>query len=210
MARPKRQDKRRASLIAAAQRAIIKHGPDGAILNRIAEEANVAPQTVTYYYADVSGLLLDAVRLAMDRFYNARVEAIEQFEGPIDQQLRLMVSLGLPATSEDPEVRLLCEMGGASARFPIIAALLSTLFDREVGIYRSVLERGVAADVFALQRPAEEIARNLVSLEDAYGYRLIGHHPTISPKRAFELILGYASLATGHPLDAGVAGPQVR
>lgn len=196
MARPKRQDKRRASLIAAAQRAIIKHGPDGAILNRIAEEAHVAPQTVTYYYPDISGLLLDAVRLAMDRFYNARVEALEEFDGPADEQLRLMISLGLPATPEDPEVRLLCEMGGASARFPIIAALLSTLFDREVSMYRSVLEAGAKSGVFQLQRPSEEIARNLVSLEDAYGYRLVGHHPTISSKRALELILGYATLST--------------
>ncbi len=197
MARPKRQDKRRASLIAAAQRAIIKHGPDGAILNRIAEEANVAPQTVTYYYPDVSGLLLDAVRQAMDRFYNARVQALGEFDGPADEQLKLMISMGLPATPEDPEVRLLCEMGGASARFPIIAALLSTLFDREVSMYRSVLQAGANSGVFTLQRPSEEIARNLVSLEDAYGYRLVGHHPTISSKRALDLILGYASLATG-------------
>lgn len=201
MARPKRQDKRRASLVAAAQRAIVKHGPDGAILNRIAEEANVAPQTVTYYYPDVSGLLLDAVRHAMDRFYNARVEAFGNFSGPADEQLKLMISLGLPATPEDPEVRLLCEMGGASARFPIIAALLSTLFDREVSMYRSVLEAGAASGVFQLQRPSEEIARNLVSLEDAYGYRLIGHHPTISSRRALDLILGYATLST--TLQAG-------
>lgn len=201
MARPKRQDKRRASLVAAAQRAIVKHGPDGAILNRIAEEANVAPQTVTYYYPDVSGLLLDAVRHAMDRFYNARVEALGNFSGPADEQLKLMISLGLPATTEDPEVRLLCEMGGASARFPIIAALLSTLFDREVSMYRAVLEAGAASGVFQLQRPSEEIARNLVSLEDAYGYRLIGHHPTISSRRALDLILGYATLSTTSRAD---------
>lgn len=92
-------------------------------------------------------------------------------------------------------------MGGASARFPIIAALLSTLFDREVSMYRSVLEAGAASGVFQLQRPSEEIARNLVSLEDAYGYRLIGHHPTISSRRALDLILGYATLST--TLQAG-------
>lgn len=210
MARPKRQDKRRASLIAAAQRAIIKHGPDGAILNRIAEEANVAPQTVTYYFPEVAGLLLDAVRVAMERFHTARVETIEQFNGSADQQLRLMISLGLPTTAEDPEVRVLSEMGGAGARFPIIAALLTTLFDREVSTYRTVLERGVAEGLFTMQRPVEEVARNLVSLEDAYGYRLIAHHPTISPQAAFELILGYASLATGHPLNVGAHGPQIR
>lgn len=200
MARPKRQDARRASLITAAQRTIIKHGADGAILNRIAEEAQVAPQTVSYYYPELSGLIIDAIRHAMNRFYNERVTIVQEFDGSVVDQFRLMISLGLPVNADDPEVRLLCEMGGTSARFPIIAALLSTLFDREVSIYRSILDRGVAEGIFTLAAPPEEISRNLVSLEDAYGYRLIGHHPTISSKHAFELVLGYARLSVGHPL----------
>lgn len=203
MARPKRQDARRASLITAAQRTIIKHGADGAILNRIAEEAQVAPQTVSYYYPDLSGLIIDAIRHAMNRFYNERATTVQEFEGSVTDQFRLMISLGLPVNADDPEVRLLCEMGGASARFPIIAALLSTLFDREVSIYRSILDRGVSEGVFTLVAPPEEISRNLVSLEDAYGYRLIGHHPTISRAHAFELVLGYARLSVGHSLPAG-------
>ena len=200
MARPKRQDARRASLIAAAQRTIIKHGADGAILNRIAEEAQVAPQTVSYYYPELSGLIIDAIRHAMNRFYNERATIVREFAGPVTEQFRLMVTLGLPADADDPEVRLLCEMGGASARFPIIAALLSTLFDREVSIYRSILDRGVAEGAFVLAASPEEISRNLVSLEDAYGYRLVGHHPTISREHAIELIVGYARLAVGNPL----------
>lgn len=204
MARPKRQDARRASLIAATQRTIIKHGADGAILNRIAQEAQLAPQTVSYYYPDVSGLIVDAIRHAMNRFYNERVTTVQEFDGPVSGQLRLMIDLGLPADADDPEVRLLCEMGGASARYPIISVLLSTLFDREVSIYRSILDRGVEQGVFTLTAPPEEISRNLVSLEDAYGYRLIGHHPTISRDHAFELILGYARLSVGDALSASV------
>lgn len=200
MARPKRQDVRRASLIAAAQRTIIKHGPDGAILNRIAEEAKITPQTVSYYYPDLSSLIIEAIRHAMNRFYNERVAAVQSFNGPVTEQLREMISLGLPADSDDPEVRLLCEMSGASARFPIVAALLATLFDREVSMYRMVLDRGVKEGVFRLTATPEEISRNLVSLEDAYGFRIIGHHPTISRKHAFDLILSYARQSTGNEL----------
>lgn len=210
MARPKRQDVRRASLVAAAQRTIIKHGADGAILNRIAAEAQVAPQTVSYYYPDLSGLIIDAIRHAMDRFYNERATTVREYSGPVAEQFRLMVSLGLPASPDDPEVRLLCEMGGASARYPIIAALLSTLFDREVSIYRSILDRGVNEGVFTLTASPEEISRNLVSLEDAYGYRLIGHHPTISRAHALELIYGYARQSLGNPLTpASAEQPQL-
>jgi hypothetical protein len=45
------------------------------------------------------------------------------------------------------------------------------------------------------------ISRNLVALEDAYGYRIIARHPLIDPDKAFELILNYASHATGCDLS---------
>jgi hypothetical protein len=42
--------------------------------------------------------------------------------------------------------------------------------------------------------------RNLVALEDAYGYRIIARHHSIDRETAVGLVLGYARLATCHPL----------
>ncbi|HAN70165.1 MAG TPA: hypothetical protein DCQ36_01045, partial [Actinobacteria bacterium] len=82
--------------------------------------------------------------------------------------------------------------------------LLTSLYDRQVGMYSGILEVGAATEVFTLRQPAQTIARNLVALEDAYGYRMMAKHPTIDYAAAVELILDYARMATGHPLMAEV------
>ena len=81
-------------------------------------------------------------------------------------------------------------------------ALLTTLYDRQVGMYQVVLEQGAARGIFALGQPSLVIARNLVALEDAYGYRIIAQHPTIDHDAALGLIVSYARLATGHALTS--------
>ena len=44
------------------------------------------------------------------------------------------------------------------------------------------------------------MARNLVALEDAYGYRIIARHPSIDSETAAALIADYARIATAHEL----------
>ena len=69
-------------------------------------------------------------------------------------------------------------------------------------MYQVVLEQGAARGIFRLQSDSLSIARNLVALEDAYGYRMVAQHPVIDHPAATELIVGYARLATGHALAA--------
>ncbi|MFE6967630.1 TetR/AcrR family transcriptional regulator [Agromyces sp. NPDC057679] len=200
MARPKRQEERRSQLVAAAQRAIAAHGPDGARLNRVAEEAGLTSSAVLYYYPDIDELMFEANRAGMERFYEARVRMLEQLpDDPVARLLALAES-GLPSGPGDTEVRLLCELGGSAGRNPLMASLLTTLYDRQVGMYQVVLEQGAARGIFALTQPSLVIARNLVALEDAYGYRIIAGHPTIDHDGALDLIVASARLATGHAL----------
>jgi hypothetical protein len=70
-------------------------------------------------------------------------------------------------------------------------------------MYTSVLELGAALGVFVLAQPALTIARNVVALEDAYGYRIMAKHPTLDYATAVELIVDYARMATGHELPGG-------
>ncbi len=193
---------RKADLIVAAQRAIAQHGTS-VRLNQIADMAGVTSGAVLYHYPAVEDLLVEANRAGMERFYNARLAAIE---GLTDPAARLLVTirLGVPRDPDDEDVRLLCALGGEAARNTVYALLLTGLFDRQVGMYVTMLEVGSATGVFELRQPAETIARNLVALEDAYGYRIMAQHPTIDYDTAVELILEYARLATGHPLAADV------
>ena len=200
MARSKSE--RKADLLEAAQRAMAEHGA-GVRLNQVAEQAGLTSGAILYHYPDLQELLVDANRAGMERFHDARVKAIE---GVNDPAARLVVTItsGLPLDGDDEEVRLLCALGGEAARNTVYAVLLTSLFDRQVAMYQAILESGAVQGVFTLAADAITIARNLVALEDAYGYRIMAGHPTLDHDAAAELILSYARLATHHPLPTEI------
>jgi AcrR family transcriptional regulator len=200
---PKRKSKaqrdRRDALVGAAQRAMLEHGTD-VKLRHVAEAAGLTSGAVLYHFPDVQQLLLEANRAGMERFYDQRVAALTEIDNPADKLVRT-VRTGLPVDSDDASVRLLCELGGAAGRQPIYAVLLTALYDRQVAMYQVILESGAARGDFTLTSDSATVARNLVALEDAYGYRIIARHASIDHDVAAELILDYARMATGHPLQ---------
>jgi hypothetical protein len=146
--------------------------------------------------------MFEANRAGMERFYEGRVRMLERLDDDPVARLLALANSGLPSGPGDTEVRLLCELGGSAGRNPLMASLLTTLYDRQVGMYQVVLEQGAARGIFALAQSSLVIARNLVALEDAYGYRIIAQHPTIDHDAALGLIVAYARLATGHALTS--------
>lgn len=201
MGRPKRQERRRSEIIRATQRVIAQFGMGGAQLVRIASEAGITSGTVLYYYPDIEDLLLQASQAAMERFSEQRIQMLEELPDDPPRRLHALIDAGLPSGPDDIEVRLLSELGGSASRTPLIATLLTTLYDRQVGMYQVVLEQGAARGDFTLVQKSLPLARNLVALEDAYGYRIVARHPSIDHAAARELLLGVARLATGHRLD---------
>ncbi|GAA3835157.1 TetR/AcrR family transcriptional regulator [Sphaerisporangium flaviroseum] len=192
---------RRVDLIEAARRAILRHGTQGVHLNHVAEEAGLTSGAVLYHYPDLSELLVEAHHAGMERFYELRVKRIARLTDPAEK-LVVTVHSGLPVGPDDPGVRLLNELGGAAARNRTYAVLLTTLYDRQVAMYQTILDTGAALGVFTLTEDSVAISRNLVALEDAYGYRITARHPVIGPGEAAELILGYARTVTGNTLEA--------
>jgi AcrR family transcriptional regulator len=199
MATRKSRAERRQDLIEAARRAMIQHGTDGVHLNQVAEQAGLTSGAVLYHYPELSDLLLEAHHAGMERFYDLRLKKIARVSDPVEK-LVATVRSGLPDGPDDPDVRLLNELGGAAGRNRVYATLLTTLYDRQVSMYQLILETGAAHGAFTLAGDSLTIARNLVALEDAYGYRIVARHPLIGPAEAAELILDYARQATGNPL----------
>jgi AcrR family transcriptional regulator len=199
MATRKSRTERRADLIEAARRAMLRHGPDGVLLNQVAEQAGLTSGAVLYHYPSLRDLLLEANQAGMERFYEARMRRVAGITDPVEK-LVLTIRSGLPTDPDDADVRLLCELGGSAGRNRVYATLLTSLYDRQVSMYQTILELGSAHGVFALTGESMAIARNLVALEDAYGYRIVARHPTIGPAEAAGLILDYARQVTGNPL----------
>ncbi|MFI6500877.1 TetR/AcrR family transcriptional regulator [Nonomuraea typhae] len=199
MAQRKSRTDRRLDLIEAARRAIIRHGVDGVQLSHVAEEAGLTSGAVLYHYPDLAELLVEAQHAGMERFYEQRLRQIATVTDPVEK-LVMTIRSGLPTGPLDPDVRLLNELGGAAGRNRMYGVLLTSLYDRQVSMYQSILDTGAALGVFTLTADALTISRNLVALEDAYGYRITARHPVIGPAEAVELILSYARSATGNDL----------
>lgn len=193
-----RTSRRREDLLLAAQRAVAEYGA-AVQLNQIASMAGVTSSAVLYHYPNIDDLLVEANRAGMERFYTERMERISAIADPAER-LVVTIGLGVPRSADDEEVRLLCSLGGEAARNTIYAVLLTSLFDRQVEMYRSILELGTQSGAFDLQQDALTIARNLVALEDAYGYRMMAKHPTLDYQTSVQLILDYARMATRNPL----------
>ena len=62
MATRKSRTERRADLIEAARRAMLRHGTGGVLLNQVAEQAGLTSGAVLYHYPDLNDLLLRPTR----------------------------------------------------------------------------------------------------------------------------------------------------
>lgn len=200
MVRPKRQGERRQQLVLAAQQVVAEHGLAGARLSRIAKAAGLTSGAVLYYYPEVDDLVLEAIRRSTHRFYEERARMLESVEDNPSLRLTSLIQAGLPVSGEDVEVRLFCQMGGAAGSNPLAATMLTSLYDQQVSLYQVVLEQGRARGEFAAIGSTLAHARNIVALEDAYGYRIVAGHSTIDSEAAIELVLDYARAVTAHEL----------
>ncbi|GAA4827733.1 TetR/AcrR family transcriptional regulator [Saccharopolyspora rosea] len=198
MPRPKRQDARRASIIAAAGRAIRTRGLAGLRIRDIAEEAGLSAGSVLYYYPETADLLIEVHRTTVNDFYQSRLDRTSSAADP-QQRLVATVRSGLPSGPDDHTCRTLYEMHALADGSASHAALMSSLFDREVMLYRSVLDVGAGLGVFDLSRPVDEIARNAVVLEDGYGLHVMSRTSSVTAETARQHILGYLAAVTGVP-----------
>lgn len=196
MARVRNQDARRSQLTAVAIDVIAERGLGAVRVKDIAEAADVSPRLVAYYYPEIDDLIDEVYRVAVDRYYWQRLEAITKLDSPVDRLANLIES-GLPAGDGDVLSRALYEFSVNAGRDPTHGTLMTLLFEREVSLYVAVLEAGRASGDFALTEPVQSVAQNFVALEDAFGMYLNGGNSSLDATAAIALLRSYARSATG-------------
>lgn len=199
MARPKLQDQQRAHLTAAARRAIITHGLANVRIRDIAEAAGMSPGTVTYYYRQLDDLFEKVYEDAVERFRRQRAHAVRQHDDHVGKLLAA-IDAGLPDGRDDELCCLLYEFSPQARRRPGDATRRRNLYDQQAELYENLLTAGNQDNVFTLALPAAEAARNLVALEDAYGYHIIAQ-TSVTRAQARDYLVRYASYATGIALE---------
>jgi len=199
MARKKDQAARRQQLVSATIELIADRGIEALTLAAIADRVGVSHRLVAYYYADLESLVQEAHAAAVERYYWARLQALGEIADP-QQRLLQLIRSGLPGRQDRQLSQVLNELSADASRSRVHAQLMSQLFEREVSLYVSVLQEGEAAGAFRLCHPALTLARNLVALEDAYGFHLLAKVSSIDAPTALGALVGYARTATGAAL----------
>lgn len=199
MARKKDQAARKLQLVSATIELIAERGIQALTLAAIADRAGVSHRLVAYYYPDLESLVHEAHEAAARRYYWARLRALDETAGP-EQRLLQLIGSGLPGQQDRQLSQILNELSVSASRSQVHARLMSELFEQEVSLYLSVLRDGTAGGAFRLSQPALTVARNLVALEDAYGFHLLAKISPVDPAAALNALVGYARTATGASL----------
>lgn len=202
MARP-REPWKRERILDAAVEVMGATGPSALKVVDVAQAAGVSTGTVHYHFSDIEGVFLGVVERAFDQMYHQRLAVIEPLPS-IPAKLRLLIDLGAPDTSTT-ELTMMYEGIGMMRSRPGFTPLVKSYVERQVGLYRSVVDAGIHAGVFSPAENPGTIARNLLAMEDAYDmYLALGIVRDGAAGRAG--MVSYCRSALGVDLD----DPQVR
>jgi AcrR family transcriptional regulator len=179
MARPKKQEARRADLVEAALAAVSEHGLRSLSLADVATQAGLTRGAILYYYDDLDALLREAHRAGLERFCDRRDAVVAAITEP-QNQLAAAIREGLPSGPDDALMRLLYEFDVLAGTSQLHDELVERMYQRQLATYAGVISRGVEAGVFAPPLPVEQLAMNLVALEDAYGLHIVAGNSLVT------------------------------
>jgi AcrR family transcriptional regulator len=173
MARPKRQEARRAALIEATYAAGRMHGLRSLSLTDVAEQAGLSRGAVLYYYEDLDALLVEAHAAGVERFCDDRDRLVAGLDDPRDR-LGAAIEAGLPTGPDDALMSLLYEFDVLAGNSELHDELVQTMYLRQLATYRGILAAGRTVGVFTPRLGDDELAMTFVALEDAYGLHIVG------------------------------------
>lgn len=183
MARPKRQEERRAALIEATYAAGKEHGLRSLSLTDVATTAGLTRGAILYYYEDLDALLVEAHAAGIQRFCNEREAVLAAIDDPRDR-LGAAIDAGLPDGPDDALMSLLYEFDVLAGNSALHDELVQKLYLRQLETYRGVIAAGRAAEVFSPGIDDEQLAMTFVALEDAYGLHIVGGNALMTVPKA--------------------------
>lgn len=196
MARPNRQQERRAEILDAAIAVIERHDLASLKLADVAAEIGLTTNALRYYFKDMTELLSDLALRSDVRFYEQRLQLGARTDDR-RTQLALTIAAGLPSGPEDAEWRAIWRAVLAAGFELDQRREVQAIYHRQVDLYDDLLKAGSSEGVFTLSSPARDIAMTLMSMEDYFGYRIVARDPALDRRTALRLMREYARLATG-------------
>lgn len=196
--RSSKAESKRAELIEASTRVVVRDGLAAASVRAVAQEAQISVGSVLYYFSGIEELLYRTLERVLDRYYAQRLRIVAS-EGTATDRLARLIAMGVPDDIGEDLSRLYESLALKPANAEA-QTLQESIFHRQVTLYSAIIEVGVENGEFAPKSTAVRIAQNLIALEDAYDlYAVVGVSLTGAEKRAN--VRSYAELALGITFD---------
>ncbi len=96
------------------------------------------------------------------------------------EQLTAAIRQGLPSGPDDALMRLLYEFDVLAGTSALHDELVERMYERQLSTYAGIIARGIDAGVFAPPLPVDQLAMNLVALEDAYGLHIVAGNSLVT------------------------------
>ncbi|SJN13232.1 Transcriptional regulator, TetR family [Leucobacter sp. 7(1)] len=190
----RRRLERRDEIVQAFWRVARTRPRGGVNVRAIAAEATMSPANVLHYFGSLNELQITALAGAMEEFAERRQAILDRPESAASR-VAAMIEAGVPDEISD-ELRHVYESVPILTDHPEYRPAHRALVERQIMLYRTLIEIGAGTGEFALASPPGMISRNLVALEDAYDlYPLIGDRTPREECRA--AVRSYAELALG-------------
>jgi AcrR family transcriptional regulator len=192
MARPRRQEARRAAIIDAAYAAGRTRGLRSLSLTDVAEQAGLTRGAVLYYYEDLDALLVEAHNAGIERFCDQRETTVAALADP-REKLAAAIDAGLPSGPDDALMSLLYEFDVLAGNSALHDELVQKLYLRQSATYRGIIQEGRASGVFTPRLGDDDLAMTFVALEDAYGLHIVGGNALMTVERAAQAMRAVAT-----------------
>lgn len=205
MGRPRRQEPRRAQLLAATQRVLERDGLVGLRVREIAAEAGVSPASVLYYFPDSFQLAV----LTLGQIARESASERAAIAASIPHPYQRLVALVLQDVADPlPSIRrAFCEIPSKATDHPELAALLEFVLQDQIAVFQAAVEDGVLSGHLPADIDAHLAARALVALLRVTDVcRLAGLQTTLAARE--HLLAQLDALVRPRPAPADHGGGQ--
>ena len=198
---------RREQLLRAALTVIVTRGYADTRIADVAEHAGTSPALVIYYFKTRDQLLTEALRYSEDQWYEAGLERLEVIATAVGRLTELVAMTCLPDTDpgtkagKPTEWLLWLDLWALSPRNPGVAAVRRKFDERWRQTIETTVLAGQEAGEFAGSVDAGEFAVTLSALLDGMAVQIALEDPDVTPVRAYDLAMRYASGQLGFSLD---------
>ena len=200
-ARGRPNDERAEQILAAACRAIVRHGFGETRIADIAREAGVSTGTVHYYFETRDDVLIAALTWANEQPNHRLAQALDE-AAEAKTKLARLLELSVPYPGELYEDYVLwIELWTRALHEPDLLPATDKLSQRWRSYFFETIREGVESGEFRPVAPPDEVAERLIGLVDGIGFQAALRHLGMEPERMRELLFQFAAEQLSVPYE---------